>query len=109
MLSRLISKFRAHKRLAAIVEKAPCICVADHGWATDKPQVSVSLQSSSGVMSVFAYPSDETGHARATLDAISLENITGLPVIDRRPEEWNEAERSMVTEFWVRHPRRGFR
>lgn len=87
---------RSHARLQLIRKKAPHIEIAQGSWATPRPQVHVAMRSASGTIGLYTYTDDDAGNAHASLNASTLANITGLPIVDRRPMNKNEARGDLL-------------
>lgn len=68
-------------------QRPRAIVLVDHfAQLTPRPQVVVSIASRFGTSSVYAYPLDEVGEARAMLNAQTLAHILALPLVDHRPK-----------------------
>jgi hypothetical protein len=57
------------------------------GWKTPSPQVHVSACSRRGAQSVYSWPADDVGEAKATMYGKTLAEILGLPLVDERSPE----------------------
>ena len=81
-----MSRFTTIRRLWRIYRKRPHIEISEYGQATAaNHHVAVGIHSNTGMMGLgLDFPADDVGHAKAEFYARSLNNITGLPVIDNR-------------------------
>lgn len=66
---------------------AGTIRISRSGWKTPSPQVHVSACSRRGAQSVYSWPADDVGEARATMYGKTLAEILGLPLVDERSPE----------------------
>jgi hypothetical protein len=62
----------------------PRVVIDRSGWATDRPQVHVSVASYFGSMGVYTWDSNDQGEACATMHGRDLAHITRLQLVDRR-------------------------
>lgn len=80
-------RLRTLKRLWRIYRQKPHIHVGEYGQLTpNNHRISVGFHSRTGMCGALDFPADEAGHAKATSYAKSYARITGLPIIDARPE-----------------------
>jgi hypothetical protein len=79
------------QRLNRIRKAGPVICIGRFGQLTDRPGVDISIRSRNGLIGVQDWLYSEYGEtvadARAGLYADDLSHITGLPVVDERPND----------------------
>jgi hypothetical protein len=76
--------------LAPHRQRKPVIFISRYGQLTPTPHVTVSIASKRGAHSLFCFPDNDAGNARAEMAADSLRHITGLAAYDQRPHQMHK-------------------